>query len=100
MKVELISFANCYKRLQPGLLDQKSDNETESEIDSNDEMDTDDENDTNSDKDTDDNNYTNNKKPKKFSGSTIKKEVCKDCFSCAFKCLYKCKLYSAAYEDL
>ena len=100
MKEELISFASCYKRLQPGLLDQKSDIETESEIDSNDEMDTDIENDTTGDKDINDKIYTRYNKPKKFSESTIKKKVCKDCFSCAFKCLYKYKLYSAAYENL
>ena len=81
MKEELISFASCYKRLQPGLLDQKSDIETESEIDSNDEMDTDIENDTTGDKDINDKIYTRYNKPKKFSESTIKKKVCKDCFS-------------------
>ena len=49
---------------------------------------------------TDNENDTSYKNPKQFSGSTIKKEVCKECFSCTFKCLYKYKLYSAAYENL
>ena len=49
---------------------------------------------------TDNENDTSYKNPKQFSGSTIKKKVCKDYFSCTFKCLYKYKLYSAAYENL